>query len=90
MAVRNVPQTDCSEVESTLPIGERDDELGPAWDLLHDPFQRVVTPSLVHSASHVCDFIGHVYNRQRLYSALAYTSPMEFEQADQVAWLAGQ
>jgi len=45
---------------------------------------------LAHATTHIGDFIEQVYNRQRLHSALAYTSPMEFEQSNQAAWSAVQ
>jgi len=45
---------------------------------------------LVHARSDIGDFIEHVYNRQRLHSALAYNSPMEFEQINLQAWPAAQ
>ena len=41
---------------------------------------------LAHATTHIGDFIEQVYNRQRLHSALAYTSPMEFEEINQAAW----
>ena len=34
---------------------------------------------LEHAKSAIAEFIETVYNRQRLHSALAYQSPMEFE-----------
>ena len=40
---------------------------------------------LAQATSHIGDFIEQVYNRQRLHSALTYTSPMEFEQINQLA-----
>lgn len=45
---------------------------------------------LEHARGDIGAFIEQVYNRQRLHSALAYRSPMEFEQINQDAWAAAQ
>ena len=45
---------------------------------------------LEHARGDIGVFIEQVYNRQRLHSALAYRSPMEFEQINQEAWAAAQ
>jgi len=45
---------------------------------------------LEHARGDIGDFIEEVYNRQRLHSALAYRSPMEFEDANPEPWAAAQ
>jgi transposase InsO family protein len=45
---------------------------------------------LEHARGDIGAFIEQVYNCQRLHSALAYRSPMEFEQINQDAWAAAQ
>lgn len=45
---------------------------------------------LAHAKSDIGAFIEQVYNRQRLHSALAYRSPMEFEEANLEPWAAAQ
>ena len=45
---------------------------------------------LEHARRDIGTFIEQVYNRQRLHSALAYNSPMEFEQINQAAWAPAQ
>jgi transposase InsO family protein len=45
---------------------------------------------LEHARRDIGAFIEQVYNRQRLHSALAYKSPMEFEQINQEARAAAQ
>ncbi|MDH3594103.1 MAG: IS3 family transposase [Rhodospirillales bacterium] len=46
--------------------------------------------NLEHARRDIGAFIEQVYNRQRLHSALAYRSPMEFEQDNQVTRAAAQ
>ena len=43
---------------------------------------------LEHARGDIGAFIERVYNRQRLHSALAYRSPMEFEEINPAAWAA--
>jgi len=45
---------------------------------------------LGHAEAAIGGFIEQVYNRQRLHSALAYRSPMEFEANPPAAWAAAQ
>jgi len=45
---------------------------------------------LEHAKADIGAFIEEVYNCQRLHSALAYRSPVEFEEINQRAWAAAQ
>jgi transposase InsO family protein len=47
--------------------------------LKHEEVDASAYRDLAHARSTIGEFIDTVYNRQRLHSALAYLSPMEFE-----------
>jgi transposase InsO family protein len=47
--------------------------------LKHEEIDASAYRDLAHARSAIGEFIDTVYNRQRLHSALAYLSPMEFE-----------
>lgn len=47
--------------------------------LKHEEVDASAYRDLAHARSAIGEFIDTVYNRQRLHSALAYLSPMEFE-----------
>jgi putative transposase len=56
--------------------------------LKHEEVDASAYRDLAHAQAAIGTFIENVYNRQRLHSALAYQSPIEFEQAK--TWAAAQ